>query len=58
MLGARTECLGKVGVCLFFSESVGGRCRIVRRRRVRPPAHRIERFKVVEFHRKMDPEKD
>lgn len=58
--GAITECLGKVGVCLFLSDSVaktavGGSCGAnvcVRQ------GHRVERFKVVEFHHKIDPETD
>jgi hypothetical protein len=58
--GAITECLDKVGVCLFLCESVAkvavaGSCGAdvcVRQ------GHRVERFKVVEFHHKMDPEKD
>jgi hypothetical protein len=58
--GAITECLGKVGVCLFLSESVAkaavaGSC--LANLCVRQ-GHRVERFKVAEFHHKMDPERN
>jgi hypothetical protein len=58
--GAITECLGRVGVCLFLSESVAkaavaGSCGAdvcVRQ------GHRVEKFKVAEFHHKMDSRND